>query len=52
MSGTDLKGLLNKAQDDLTIADIKEGLGDLCTEWGWTLHPGNRIPGQPGSSRD
>ena len=40
-----------KVQDDLTIADINEGLADLCTEWGWTLHPSCRIPGQAGASR-
>ena len=40
-----------KVQDDLTMADIDEGLAGLCEEWGWTLRPGRSIPGQAESSR-
>ena len=39
-----------RVQDDLTMADIEEGLADLCEEWGWTLRPGRSVPSQAGSS--
>ena len=39
----DDKVIIN-VQDDLTFDDIKEGLSELCQEWGWNLITGRKLP--------